>query len=109
MANSDFIGKMVIIPPHGYQIREIVMYLASIRDGQMMFFDYCGNRRMMPEGEVELRMATKYEVAEDYLHEAGVNRPLSELPKDKAEPLVERLYADVMEMCKGKASEWEYV
>lgn len=109
MANADCIGKMVVIPPHDYQTHEVVMYLAAIRDGRMYFFDEFGDRIQLHEDDVVLRLATRHEVAEDFLRDAGFRGSLKELPPEKADPLADRIYADVTEKCKAKASEWHFM
>ena len=104
--NRDLLGKMVFVPKRAYG-NERVMYLYDIHEGRMRLIDCEGNGLRCGEGEVELREATKKEVAEDFLYSFdGKRRNLDDLgPRGKQ--VAEELYIVALDRCKQEASKYE--
>ena len=104
--NKELVGKMVYVPRHNFGA-ERVMYLWDVSGGLMSFIDCQGDGLRLHEDAVELREATKKEVAEDFMYCIdGKRRDLSELG-DRGLEIIEELYKVSLEKCQKQAGRYE--
>lgn len=98
MNNDVLVGKFVFVPKH-FGKRDCFMYLGMIYDGMMFLYDYDGNSERISVDALELREATKDEIAEDFCRNLGFNEDYNKLGGRKRD-IINELNQIALDKCK---------